>query len=45
MDVITFRAIATLASFVIFLGIVLWVYVGKSKSDFDEAARALLRND
>ncbi len=45
MDVITFRSVVTLASFVVFIGIVLWVYVGKRKSDFDEAATSLLKND
>ena len=45
MEINTLRAIVTLASFFVFMGIVLWVYVGKRESDFDEAANALLRND
>jgi cytochrome c oxidase cbb3-type subunit IV len=45
MDVITLRSVVTLVSFVVFVGIVLWVYVGKRESDFEEAATSLLKND
>ena len=45
MDVNALRAIVTLVSFFVFVGIVLWAYSAKRKNDFDEAATALLRND
>lgn len=38
MDINTLRGISTLVVMIAFVGIVVWVYFVKSKSDFDEAA-------
>jgi len=38
MDVTTLRIAATLASFVTFIGIMVWAYSRKNAKDFDEAA-------
>ena len=39
LDVNTLRAIATLLSFITFIGIVVWAYSRRNAADFDEAAR------
>ncbi|RFA31247.1 CcoQ/FixQ family Cbb3-type cytochrome c oxidase assembly chaperone [Alkalilimnicola ehrlichii] len=39
MDINTFRGLITVVLMVIFIGIVLWAYSSRRKSDFDEAAR------
>lgn len=38
MDINTLRGISTLFVMIAFLGLFVWVYLIKSKSDFDEAA-------
>ena len=39
MDVTVLRIVVTVASFVIFLGIVVWALSRRNKADFDEAAQ------
>ena len=39
MDVNVLRIVVTVASFVIFLGIVVWALSRRNKADFDEAAQ------
>jgi len=39
MDITDLRIIATLATFVTFIGIWLWAWSKPKKKDFDEAAR------
>ena len=39
MDINDLRVIITVATFVTFIGIVLWAYSGKRKAAFDEAAQ------
>jgi cytochrome c oxidase cbb3-type subunit 4 len=38
MDINTLRGFSTLVVMIAFLGIFVWVYLIKNKSDFDEAA-------
>ena len=38
MDITTLRIIATVASFVTFLGICWWAYAGRNRASFDQAA-------
>ncbi|WP_028239401.1 CcoQ/FixQ family Cbb3-type cytochrome c oxidase assembly chaperone [Stutzerimonas azotifigens] len=38
MDIGTLRGLGTLLVFVAFVGLVIWVYNGKRKKSFDEAA-------
>jgi cytochrome c oxidase cbb3-type subunit 4 len=38
MDINTLRSIATLISFVLFIGVIWWAYRGKNAEGFDEAA-------
>jgi cytochrome c oxidase cbb3-type subunit IV len=45
MDVTTLRILATLASFVIFLGIAWWAYSRRNRERFDEAARIPFEQD
>ena len=45
MDVTTLRILATLASFVTFLGIAWWAYAGRNRDRFDEAARVPFEQD
>ena len=45
MDINDIRAVITLLAFVAFLGIVAWAYHGKSRRNFDEAARLPLVDD
>ena len=44
-DVNTLRAMATVLSFITFIGIVLWAYAGRNAADFDEAARLPFEQD
>ena len=39
MDITTMRIVATLASIVCFIGILVWVCMGRNRARFDEAAR------
>lgn len=38
-DVNTLRAMATVLSFMTFIGIVVWAYLRRNAADFEEAAR------
>lgn len=45
MDINTFRGIVTALLLVLFIGLVIWVYSKKRKSNFDEAAQMPLEED
>lgn len=45
MDVNTLRSIVTLASFVVFLGIVIWVWKHRRTGEFDKAANLPFEQD
>lgn len=45
MDINTLRSVATLASFVTFIGIVWWAYSRKRSNDFSEAANLPFEQD
>jgi len=45
MDINDLRAVMTVASFLVFIGIVVWAYSGGRKQRFDRAARSVLEED
>lgn len=45
MDITTLRIAATLASFVTFIGILVWAYSRRNRAGFDEAARLPFEQD
>jgi len=45
MDINDMRAAMTVASFLAFIGIVIWAYSGGRKQGFDRAARSVLEDD
>ena len=45
MDVITLRSIATVVSFVTFIGIVWWAWSKRRAADFSEAANLPFEHD
>lgn len=45
IDVNTLRSVATVASFVTFIGIVWWAWSRRRSSDFDEAANLPFEQD
>jgi cytochrome c oxidase cbb3-type subunit 4 len=45
MDVNDWRVIVMLASFVLFVGIVIWAWSARRRKDFDEAARLPFLDD
>ena len=45
MDIDTLRSIATVASFLTFLGIVLWAWSRRRSADFSEAANLPFEQD
>jgi cytochrome c oxidase cbb3-type subunit IV len=45
MDVNALRIVATLASFVTFIGIAVWAFSRGNAKRFDDAARSLLDHD
>jgi cytochrome c oxidase cbb3-type subunit 4 len=45
MDINDIRAAMTVASFIAFIGIVLWAYGAGSRQRFDRAARSVLEED
>lgn len=45
MDINDIRAALTVASFLAFVGVVVWAYSGRSKQRFDRAARSVLEED
>ena len=44
-DVNTLRAMATVLSFITFIGIVAWAYSRRNAADFEEAARLAFEQD
>jgi cytochrome c oxidase cbb3-type subunit 4 len=44
-DINTLRSIATLASFVVFVGIMVWAYSKRRSADFSEAANLPFEQD
>ena len=45
MDVNMFRSILAVVALLVFLGIVLWAYSGKSKKYFEQAALSVLNDE
>ena len=45
MDINDIRAVLMVASFLAFVGVVVWAYSARSKPGFDEAARSVLEED
>ena len=45
MDINDIRAALTVASFLAFVGIVVWAYSARRKQRFDRAARSVLEED
>jgi cytochrome c oxidase cbb3-type subunit IV len=45
MDINDIRAVMTVASFLVFIGIVVWAYSGGRKQRFDRAARSVLEEE
>ena len=45
MDITLVRSILTAVMFAVFMGIVLWAWSGRRKSDFEAAARLPLDDD
>lgn len=45
MDINTLRGLSTLVVMITFIGIFVWVYLIKNKSDFDEAANQPFADD
>lgn len=45
MDVNTLRILATVLSFIVFVGIVVWAWSRKNESDFREAANLPFEQD
>jgi cytochrome c oxidase cbb3-type subunit 4 len=39
IDINTLRSLATVTSFVVFIGIMVWAYSRRNAADFDEAAK------
>ena len=45
MDINTLRILTTLASFAIFIGIIVWAYSGRNRERFEEAAQLPFEQD
>lgn len=45
MEINTLRIIATIASFFVFIGIVVWTFQPRNKSSFEEAANLPFTDD
>ena len=45
MDITTLRIAATLASFAIFIGILVWAFARRNRAGFDEAAQLPFEQD
>ncbi len=45
MDITTLRIVATLASFITFIGILVWAFARRNTRGFDEAARLPFEQD
>lgn len=45
MDITTLRIAATIISFIVFIGILVWVWRNRNTSDFKEAANLPFKED
>ena len=45
MDINTFRAIVTVVTFIIFLGIMAWAWSSRNTASFEEAAQLPFKQD
>lgn len=45
MDVTTLRIAATVCSFIVFIGIMVWAFSSRNKAKFDEAAQLPFEQD
>ncbi|MBT9506621.1 cbb3-type cytochrome c oxidase subunit 3 [Rhodoferax sp.] len=45
LDINTLRSLATVASFITFIGIIVWAYSRRNAADFDEAAKLPFEQD
>lgn len=45
LDINTLRSLATVASFITFIGIIVWAYSRRNTADFDEAAKLPFEQD
>jgi cytochrome c oxidase cbb3-type subunit IV len=45
MDINTLRILATVTSFIVFVGIVIWAWKNRQTADFDEAANLPFKED
>ncbi|MBC7446176.1 MAG: cbb3-type cytochrome c oxidase subunit 3 [Polaromonas sp.] len=45
MDINLLRSVVTVATFLVFIGIVAWAWSGRNAKDFDEAARLPFKQD
>ena len=45
MDINTLRSIVTVATFIVFLGIVIWAWSSRNSAGFDEAAQLPFKQD
>ncbi|MEY3883980.1 MAG: hypothetical protein RIS87_1079 [Pseudomonadota bacterium] len=45
MDINTLRIVTTVASFIVFIGILVWVWRNRNTSDFKEAANLPFKED
>ena len=45
LDINTLRSIATVAGFITFIGILLWVYSSRNSADFEEASKLPFEQD
>jgi cytochrome c oxidase cbb3-type subunit 4 len=44
-DINTLRSLATVVSFITFIGIIVWAYSGRNTADFESAARLPFEQD
>lgn len=45
LDINTLRSLATVVSFITFIGIIVWAYSRRNAADFDEAAKLPFEQD
>ncbi|MDP3087296.1 MAG: cbb3-type cytochrome c oxidase subunit 3 [Methylotenera sp.] len=45
MEINTLRILATVASFIVFIGIIIWALRNRKSSDFEEAANLPFKED
>ena len=45
LDINTLRSLATVVSFITFIGIIIWAYSRRNAADFDEAAKLPFEQD